>query len=272
MTLQVLLALQANQLRILLYKQNLLSSDSIEADVAGASTAVETAKCTIHMLDYFSRVTDIYSRRPEPFNYFLLSALAALFLAVLHAPIRFGRVCRDEFYVAVGLVKRSSTRVETSRRLQKIMRSLRLIRLNFNGGLGQSGSEHRRRRRDTGTAATVDGQVDDHSSLSSSIPQLPHPRISSSDQISFLHPGPPMPATTITGPDHSGNDLTNFFEMAGAYFLEPGEMGNDNEIGRTDTQTDMNMNMHMHTTVDGIDLDIFQAENESLTSLMAGLL
>lgn len=102
---QVLLALQANQLRILVYRQNLLSTESIEADFSGASVAVETAKRTVHMLDCFSRVSDLYFQRPEPFNYFLLSALAALFLAVLHAPNRFSQVCRPEFYSAVDLVK-----------------------------------------------------------------------------------------------------------------------------------------------------------------------
>ncbi|PYH49346.1 transcription factor domain-containing protein [Aspergillus saccharolyticus JOP 1030-1] len=140
MTLQVLLALQANQLRILVYRQYLLSSESIADSAAGASIAVETAKSTIHMLDYFSRVSDIYYQRPEPFNYFLLSALAALFLAVLHAPARFRQVCRPEFYKAVEMVRRSSTRARTSRRLQKIIRSLKLIRLNLN--LGKGGTKY----------------------------------------------------------------------------------------------------------------------------------
>lgn len=117
--LQVLLALQANQLRILVYRQSLLSTESIETDVAGASTAVETAKSTVHMLDFFGRVSDLYFQRPESFNYFLLSALAVLFQAVLHASTQFSQVCRPEPYSAVDTVRRSSTRARTSRRLQK---------------------------------------------------------------------------------------------------------------------------------------------------------
>ncbi|KAF9889338.1 hypothetical protein FE257_007448 [Aspergillus nanangensis] len=270
--LQVLLALQANQLRILVYRQNLMTSESIESNVSGASTAVEIAKSTVHMLDFFSQVSDIYFQRPEPFNYFLISALAALFLAVLHAPARFSQVCRPEFYAAVDMVRKSSTRARTSRRLQKIIRSLKLIRLNLGGKTHSHGGPPDDHRRSHG----MPGQ--NHPSVVSPS-ALPTPSASSISQTQFHHSTTDMAPTTAStalwpmssptsasaslGQAHghtinnSCDDLTSFFEMAGGFYFEP-RTGAPDERPVSDA------------SADGI--DAFQAEDEALTRVMAGLL
>ena len=266
MMLQVLLALQANQLRILVYRQNLLSSESIETNVSGASIAVETAKSTIHMLDYFTRVSDIYFQRPEPFNYFLISALAALFLAVFHAPGRFSNVCRAEFYAAVDMVRKSSTRAKTSRRLQKIIRSLKLIKLN----VGNAPYKHGQPPERLGKVLSrfSHGQHDSNQSTLSQSPLppshqhkpsgIPTPQLSNS---LWSVSSPPATAPVNFGNnDDSCDDLTSFFEMAGGLYFDP----------KTGAPEEAPASEGASAGVEGV--DAFHAENEALTRVMAGLL
>ncbi|KAJ5119219.1 hypothetical protein N7526_010856 [Penicillium atrosanguineum] len=291
MMLQVLLALQANQLRILVYRQNLLTSERIAEDLTGASTAVETAKSTVHMLDYFSRVSDIYFQRPEPFNYFLISALAALFLAVLHAPVRFSHACRPEFFTAVDMVRRSATRARTSRRLQKIIRSLKRIQLNVRWQSNQG----RKSSLDKGRAscALIDplSTSDAHPQGSSqpktiasrnildSTPQSSATESPSTHNASSLYqtsgiPTPqfssatfwPLSPGTAGEPDTNGcEDLSSFFEIAGGLYFDP--------RAGTDFATGVEMGMSHSDGGRGHNvLDAFQAEDEALTRVMAGLL
>jgi hypothetical protein len=271
MMLQVLLALQANQLRILVYRQYLLSSESIETDVSGASIAVETAKSTIHMLDYFTRVSDIYFQRPEPFNYFLISALAALFLAVFHAPSRFSHVCRAEFYAAVDMVRKSSTRARTSRRLQKIIRNLKLIKLNVGGKSPYKShphGHHAPERLGKVLSRFSQGQHDSNQSTPSQSPfpqghqhqpsGIPTPQPSASVwSVSSPH----APAQLAQSANHdSCEDLTSFFEMAGGLYFDP----------RAEHREEAHEPEGTSAGGDGI--DVFLAENEALTRVMAGLL
>ncbi|KAB8207905.1 hypothetical protein BDV34DRAFT_223102 [Aspergillus parasiticus] len=266
MMLQVLLALQANQLRILVYRQNLLSSESIETNVSGASIAVETAKSTIHMLDYFTRVSDIYFQRPEPFNYFLISALAALFLAVFHAPTRFSNVCRAEFYAAVDMVRKSSTRARTSRRLQKIIRSLKLIKLN----VGKSPYKHGQPPENLGKVLSrfSHGQHDSNQSTVSQSPLLPShqhqpsgiPTPQPSASLWSVSSPPSTAPVNYGNTDDSCDDLTSFFEMAGGLYFDP-RTGPPEETLTSEG-----------ASAGGEGVDAFHAENEALTRVMAGLL
>lgn len=273
--LQVFLALQANQLRILVYRQNLLSDERIADNVAGASTAVETAKSTVHMLDYFSRVSNIYFQRPEPFNYFLLSALAALFLAVLHAPARFSHVCRPEFYTAVDMVRRSATRARTSRRLQKILHSLKRIRLNlrWDSETGQS-STHRghldSKEKETSRVSSRNWDTTPESIITESAAAHCTPSL---HRISgALTPQPssnafwPMSPGTVAGPESNVcEDLSSFFEIAGGFYFDP-QTGSDITAGE-----DVGLAPGGDTRSPNA-LDAFHAEDEALTRVMAGLL
>lgn len=291
MMLQVLLALQANQLRILVYRQNLLNSERIADDLTGASTAVETAKSTVHMLDYFSRVSDIYFQRPEPFNYFLISALAALFLAVLHAPVRFSHACRPEFFTAVDMVRRSSTRARTSRRLQKIIRSLKRIQLNVQWQSNQGQKSPLDKGRASRAAIDPLAASDTHPQASSqpkriasrnildSTPQSSTTESPSTWNVPSLYqtsgvPTPqlssatfwPLSPGTAGEPDTNGcEDLSSFFEIAGGLYFDP--------RAGTDIATGVGMGMSHSDGGRGHNvLDAFQAEDEALTRVMAGLL
>lgn len=258
MMLQVFVALHANHLRTMVYRQNLLSSDSIEADIPGATIAVDTAKNTVQMLKFFSQVSDMYFQRPEPFNYFLISALAALFLAVLHAPARFSQACRPEFYTAVDLVKRSSTRARTSRRLQKIIRSLNSIKLNLGpakpGHIDKTGNQHPVPTPSGQNVETLPSKTAEpappleiHPAQSSGIP-TPQPSVS-------LWPISPA---TVPGTVNGCEDLTSFFEMAGGLYFDPQINANGGIL-------------HENGQIPP-GLDAFQAEDEALTRIMAGLL
>lgn len=283
--LQVLLALQANQLRILVYRQNLLSADRIADDISGASTAVETAKSTIHMLDYYSRVSNVYFQRPEPFNYFLISALAALFLAVLHAPSRFSHICRSEFYTAVDMVRHSATKARTSRRLQKIIRSLKHIQLSVPWPAHRP-SQHavlNRGSSNTPFRSTVDSfPKGNNNPFNSHSPSDGDSLKMASDSLSahLLHdvqqtPGIPTPQLSSTSHwpsspkivhDAESNecqDLSSFFEIAGDLCFDlRADIANEDGIGMSHTATGGNPNP----------LEAFQAEDEALTRVMAGLL
>lgn len=256
--LQIFLALHANQLRTMVYRQILMSSDSIDEDTPGATIAVETAKSTVQTLKLFSQVSDMYFQRPEPFNYFLISALAALFLAVLHAPTRFSQACRPEFYTAVDLVRRSSTRTRTSRRLQKIIRSLNSIKLNLGSGKpGRGDRNNNQHSTPTRSGHTVDNfppRTAEPASFSAPTAQptgIPTPQPSV----------PVWPTTPVTAPEPDNNsceDLTSFFEMAGGLYFDPA-MNTNEGVWHQNGQAPPG-------------LDASQAENEALTKVMAGLL
>jgi hypothetical protein len=103
--LRVLLYVRANHMRILVHRHNLLSATNIAENVSDARAVVEIAKDTIQVLAYLNRTSNIYHKQQVCFKYFLVSALAALFLAVCHDPTYFSEFCRTKFYLALNLVK-----------------------------------------------------------------------------------------------------------------------------------------------------------------------
>lgn len=125
--LRVLLYLRMNQLRILIYRPVLHSSSSIAEDRGHAQTVVDVAKDTVRVLTRLNQTSDIYRTQQICFNYFLVAALAVLFLAVCHAPTEFNSQVRDEFYMALDLVNGFSTKSYTSKRLWKTIKGLRTI-------------------------------------------------------------------------------------------------------------------------------------------------
>ncbi|TVY82769.1 putative transcriptional regulatory protein [Lachnellula suecica] len=122
--LRVLLCLRANQMRILIFRHHLLKATSINDDRLAAQRVVDIAKDTIQVLAHLNRTSNIYHTQQVCFNYFLVSALATLFLAVCHGPNFFSESCRAEFYMALELVKGFSSKSLISRRLWKTIRDL----------------------------------------------------------------------------------------------------------------------------------------------------
>ena len=125
--LQIILLLRTTQMRILIYRPVLHSASSIATNRGYAETVVELARDTIRVLTHLNQTTDIYRAQQVCFNYFLISALAVLFLASCHAPVQFSERCKEEFYMALELVKSFSSRSYVSKRLWRTIKGLKEV-------------------------------------------------------------------------------------------------------------------------------------------------
>ncbi|RAL11197.1 putative C6 transcription factor [Aspergillus homomorphus CBS 101889] len=125
--LRALLYLRSNQLRMLIHRPVLHSAAHIVRYPAESQMVVDLAKETIQFITQLNETTDIYRLQQVTFNWFLVSAVAVLFLAVTQAPSQFSGPCREEFYLALELIKGFSTKSYISLRLWKSIRSLRKL-------------------------------------------------------------------------------------------------------------------------------------------------
>jgi hypothetical protein len=125
--LRVILYLRANQMRIHIYRPVLHSATSIMQNRQQAQTSVDVAKDTIRVLTHISQTSDIYHTQQALFNPFLTGALAVLFLAVAHTPAEFAENVREEFYMALELVRVLSKGSPISNRLWNTIRHLKEV-------------------------------------------------------------------------------------------------------------------------------------------------
>ena len=123
--LRILFFLRANLARIQIYRPILHSATSIMKNRHYAQKAIEVAKQTISVLIRVNQTTDFYRTQQVGFNYFLVQALAVIFLATSHAPTEFFRQTRVEFYAALDLIKGFSTTSYISKRLWTAIRELK---------------------------------------------------------------------------------------------------------------------------------------------------
>lgn len=119
-----MLYLRGNHLRTLVHRHHVLSPNLVHADLQSARLAVEIAKDSIQVLVDLAETSDIYARQQSAFNYFLLSALAVILLAVCNAPKTFFNSCHESFSSAVELVRSFSRGSLASRRLWNSIRGL----------------------------------------------------------------------------------------------------------------------------------------------------
>ncbi len=198
--LQVILYMRTNQMRVMIYRPVLMSATNIVENRRYAQTAVDVAKDTIKVLRRLNDTSDIYRTQQVCFNYFLISALAVLFLAVAHAPVEFSRQVRDEFYMALDLIKGFSAKSYTSKRLWKAIKGIKEI----GPKLGVISRQTLTDPNDPHSSAAVamaglaGHQVDEMAAF----PQLQDPNTAGSS---------PLDGQQIT------LELTNLFEKAGSY-------------------------------------------------------
>jgi hypothetical protein len=131
--LRALLYLRGNHSRVLIYRYYLLGPDRIKSSPSNAWLAVEIAQDSIQVLVHLNESSDIYRRQQAAFNYFLLSALAVLFLAVCNDPETFAVPCKKSLYSAIDLLRYFSRHSWGSRRLWSSVRGIvpRLRRLEM---------------------------------------------------------------------------------------------------------------------------------------------
>ncbi|KXJ88551.1 hypothetical protein Micbo1qcDRAFT_166604 [Microdochium bolleyi] len=124
---QIWTYLRLNQLRILLYTPILHTHSCIMENLGAAERVVQVAQNTIRYLSHLHTTTNIYRKMQIFYHQFLTSAIAVLFLASCHAPVNFSSTCRDEFYLALELVKDMSAKSFVSKRLWSTIKSLREV-------------------------------------------------------------------------------------------------------------------------------------------------
>lgn len=216
--LRVALYLRANQMRILLYRPVLHTATSIMDNMEHAHTVVKVAKDTIRILTHINQTSDLYRTQQVLFNYFLISALAVLFLAVAHAPADFSGQCRDEFYMALDLVRGLSADSYVSKRLWKTIRGLKEVGPKLGLNVRNSGMH----------------PSDAHSSAAVAMAGLAGHQVDEMAIFSRDQNGIPLG----NSPNGMASDLTNLFEAAGGYSnmlsngfgLSSGEVVSNNEL------------------------------------------
>ncbi|KAF2401524.1 fungal-specific transcription factor domain protein [Trichodelitschia bisporula] len=198
--LRIILYLRANQMRIVIYRPVLHTSTSIAERMSHAKTAVAVAQDTIRVLTLMNQTTNFYRSHQVMFNYFLVSALAVLFLAVAHAPVEFSSCCRDEFYMALDLVRGMSADSYVSKRLWKMIKMLKDLgpRLGLNV-------------RNT----ALDPVVDAHSTAAVAMAGLAGHQV---DEMALYANGTSGIAMNNDSPNGMANDLTSLFEAAGGSY------------------------------------------------------
>ncbi|KAI1429679.1 fungal-specific transcription factor domain-containing protein [Xylaria sp. FL1777] len=123
--LQIWTWLRYNQIRMWLHTPILHTHSSIMDNLRYAEIAVKLAKNTIRYLAHLNNTTNVYRRMQIFYHQFLSSAITILFVASCHAPVNFSSSCRDEFYMALELLKDMSAKSWVSKRLWGTVKSLR---------------------------------------------------------------------------------------------------------------------------------------------------
>jgi len=192
--IRVLLYLRANQTRILIGRPLFMSTSAIMDNLTYADNVIRIAQDTIRILRTLNQTTSYYRSQQVLWNYFLISALAALFLAVAHAPAQFSSACRDEFYMALDLVRGMSTNSFIGRRLWRTIKVLKEVGPMI--GLTASQSEAAEATSAAHTMAIMAGSSMDRMSA----PMMPT--------------STPSAVTAGEGWENMTADLTNLYESA----------------------------------------------------------
>jgi len=205
--LRLLMFLRKGQARISVYRPILHSATSIAENRSHAQTVVAIAKDTINTIIGIDRISDIYRTQQVCYNYFLVQALAVIFLSVAHAPAVFCDPTRQEFYGAIDLIKGFSTKSHTTRRLWKTRRGLKDLGYKIGQLARGEVQAHQTPQHDDAhsNAALAMAGLAGHK-----VENYPPPiavRNGSSIDMSYS----PEDASQM------GNELTALFEMAGAY-------------------------------------------------------
>lgn len=101
------------------------TASSITQNNDFAQRVVNLAKETIRYLSFLNNNSIIYRRIQVFYHHFLTSAIAVLFLASTHAPVSFSSQCREEFHMALELIKDLSAKSCVSQRLWRTVKSIK---------------------------------------------------------------------------------------------------------------------------------------------------
>lgn len=170
-----------------------------------AQTGVDVAKDTIQVLTRLNETTDIYRTQQVCFNYFLLSALAVMFLAISHAPMEFSHQVRDDFYQALDLVKGFSNNSYIAKRLWKAIKGLKEVGPKLGLVSRQTQLTH---------------SNDAHSSAAVAMAGLAGHQVDEMAAYASAQNPSPIGSSPLNGQQMS-HELTNLFEAAKGYGNAP---------------------------------------------------
>ncbi|KAJ3475849.1 hypothetical protein NLG97_g9320 [Lecanicillium saksenae] len=123
--LRVWTYLRKNQIRNWLHAPILHNTNSIMGAPHLAQVCVDVAKDTVAYLHHVNSTTDMIRKSQAFYSQFLVSALAIMFLASTQAPVQFSATCREDFYTGLSLIEDLSPHSHISKRLWRIVWSLR---------------------------------------------------------------------------------------------------------------------------------------------------
>ena len=208
--LRILLYLRANQMRILIYRPVLHSATNTMQHRESAQTVVDVAKDTIRVLTHINQTSDLYRTQQVLFNAFLTSALAVLFLAVAHTPAEFAENVREEFYMALDLVRGFSKGSWISKRLWRTVRVLKEVGPKLGLLSKDEASE--------GQKGRSQSELDSSRSAAVAMAGLAGHNV---DDLALYQPAGPSwintPGGASSSPEGMVHDLTSLFEAAGGY-------------------------------------------------------
>ncbi|KAK5115987.1 hypothetical protein LTR62_000443 [Meristemomyces frigidus] len=207
--LRILLYLRANQMRILIYRPVLHSATSILQHRDQAQTVIDVAKDTIRVLTHINQTSDLYRTQQVLFNAFLTSALAVLFLSVSHTPAIFADSVREEFYMALDLVRGFSRGSWIGKRLWKTIRVLKEVGPKL--GLPMSKDVTVGANASSAPPTKVE-EMDPSRSAAVAMAGLAGHNVDEAALFSGLSQ---QWSGSSVSPDNMANDLTSLFEAAG---------------------------------------------------------
>lgn len=207
--LQIWTYLRLNQIRTWLHMPILHTHSSIMDNLRGAECAVKLAQNTIKYLTHINNTTNIYRKIQVFYHQFLTSAIAVLFLASCHAPVNFSAVCRDEFYMALELVRDLSNKSWVSQRLWRTIKSLKEVAPRL--GLAEAEDPH------SSAALTMAGLATGHIAPSGATGPMSTPPANTA--VPFVRPVPTSaPGSAVPLVDgaqngwHISNEMSRIFE------------------------------------------------------------
>ncbi|KAK9783559.1 hypothetical protein SCAR479_00118 [Seiridium cardinale] len=216
--MQTLLYLRGNYIRCLIHRHHVVSQTATLEDPGNARLVVSIAQDTIRILVNLNDTSHIYSRHQVAYNFFLLSAVSILLLAVCHAPAEFAQICRQDFFAAINLVRGFSRLSLQGRRLWSSIRGL-VTRLKQIGIMNDDVAIGRKNRTRKSRKIDREGvQTYDHASAPVVSPDLN--LLESNTNHEWRPTGSTNFQTTTPDMNLMGDDLMGVFDTFGGAYMD----------------------------------------------------
>lgn len=219
---KLVIYLRANQMRILIHRPVLHSATTIVQHRDQARKVVDIAKDSIRVLTHINRTTELYRTQQVFFHSFLTSALAVLFLAVSHTPVFFAEDVREEFFMALDLIRDLSKGSLVSKRLWRTIRTLKEVAPQLGMSCEESRANASEQSQQPANQPDLQRQtsrddIDPNTSAAVAMAGLAGHNV---DEAAFYGndngQGWASDSASLANPELMANDLTRFFEVAGA--------------------------------------------------------